>query len=853
MSDTRRDFIKKASLLAGGTGIWESLPASIKKAIAINPVQGTTFEDAEHIVFLMQENRSFDHCFGTLQGVRGFNDPRFITLPNQDPVWMQSNKNAEKYVPFHLDINDTRATWMGGLPHSWNDQVDARNDGKYDTWLEVKAAGEPYEKMPLTLGYYKREDIPFYYALADAFTVCDQHFCASLTGTSPNRSFFWSGKIRENPGSQANVYNSDTTYDRESHWKTFPERLEENDISWKVYQNELSLATTLPEENENLLANFTDNNLEWFSAYNVRFHKAHYDFLIKRITELPAEIQSLHERLKVADGEELEKVKKEHNQKKEDFARYEKEKITWSPENFEKLSDYEKNIHLRAFSTNVNDPDYHKAAPFTYDDNGVERTILLPKGDVLHQFRQDADTGKLPTVSWLVAPQYFSDHPSAPWLGAWYVSEVLDILTKDPEVWKKTIFILNYDENDGYFDIVPHFVAPRPNDSRSVNVSDGIDTTDEYVTLDEQLKIKDFDKANARDSPVGLGFRVPLVIASPWSRGGWVNSEVCDITSTLQFLEKFLTKKTGKQISEPNISDWRRVISGDLTSAFRPYGGEEIKLPKFIRRNPFVEKIYNAKFKGLPSGYDALTDAQAEEIRRNPLHSSALPRQEPGIRNSSALPYELEVDGRISADKKTFDIHFSAGNRLFGDRSAGSPFYVYAPGRYVNHNDPHQNANFESARTWNFAVRAGDQFLNQWPLKDFEDENYHLKAYGPNGFFREFSGSKNDPEITVALRYESMKGISGKLSGNVVLSFQNMSALESYTVEIFDRGYKKKARAILLRRDSPVVTESFKLADSHRWYDLSVKIKGNNLFEKRYAGRVETGEHGKTDPAMGRI
>jgi phospholipase C len=159
--DTRREFLKKASLLAGGSTIWSSLPASIQKAIAINPEPGTTFEDAEHIVFLMQENRSFDHCFGTLQGVRGFNDPRIITLPGDDPVWLQPNKDGKKYVPFRLNIKDTKATWMGGLPHSWANQTDARNNGKYNKWLEAKQPGKEYKDMPLTMGHYTREDIPF--------------------------------------------------------------------------------------------------------------------------------------------------------------------------------------------------------------------------------------------------------------------------------------------------------------------------------------------------------------------------------------------------------------------------------------------------------------------------------------------------------------------------------------------------------------------------------------------------------------------------------------------------------------------------------------------------------------------
>src|SRR3546814_1814802 len=138
----------------------------------------------------MQENRSFDHCFGSLRCVRGFNYPRAITLPNVLPVWAQSNAEGETYAPFRLDITNTKATWMGSLPHGWKDMAYARNNGKMDTWLEAKRAGNPeYRAMPLTMGYYDRKDIPFYYAFADAFTVCDQHFCSSLTGTSPNRSY----------------------------------------------------------------------------------------------------------------------------------------------------------------------------------------------------------------------------------------------------------------------------------------------------------------------------------------------------------------------------------------------------------------------------------------------------------------------------------------------------------------------------------------------------------------------------------------------------------------------------------------------------------------------------------------
>src|SRR5580698_594942 len=117
--ESRRDFLKKAALLSGGIAVWSALPESIQKALAIDPETGSTYLDAEHIVILMQENRSFDHSYGTLQGVRGFNDPRAHVLPNLNPVWLQTNSDGDTYGPFRLNIKETNITWIGGLPHSW--------------------------------------------------------------------------------------------------------------------------------------------------------------------------------------------------------------------------------------------------------------------------------------------------------------------------------------------------------------------------------------------------------------------------------------------------------------------------------------------------------------------------------------------------------------------------------------------------------------------------------------------------------------------------------------------------------------------------------------------------------------
>lgn len=188
----------------------------------------------------------------------------------------------------------------------------------------------------------------------------------------------------------------------------------------------------------------------------------------------------------------------------------------------------------------------------SYTDGKKEQTVNVPKGDIFHQFRGDVQTGKLPTVSWLVAPCRFSDHPGSPWYGAWYVSEALDILTANPEVWKKTIFVLTYDENDGYFDHVPPFVPPHSSRPDTGSLPKGMNTAAEYVTA-EQEKIRTNNPDATLDSPIGLGFRVPMVVASPWTKGGWVNSEVFDHTSSLQFLEHFLEKKTKKKLSKKTL------------------------------------------------------------------------------------------------------------------------------------------------------------------------------------------------------------------------------------------------------------------------------------------------------------
>lgn len=839
--DSRRDFLKKAALLAGGAAAVNVLPPSIQRAMAINPALGSSFLDAEHIVILMQENRSFDHCFGALRGVRGFNDPRAMRLPDNRSAFLQTDAKGNTYAPFRLDINNTKITWMGSLPHSRASQVDANNLGKYDKWLTAKKSGtKEYQHMPLTLGYYNREDLPFHYGMADAFTVCDQSFCSAMTSTTPNRSFFWTGKItsEKNGIPKANIRNDDFAYGTMP-WKTFPELLEENGIAWNFYQNETSCTGGFVGEERAWLSNYGCNLLEFFKAYNVKFSEYYVKNLQKQVDTLPAQITKLQLE-KPADEAATAKKIAAIKAKQTALDTAVAELSQWNKESFEKLSPKEKALYNRAFVKNTADPNWRDLEELVYNDNGVERKVKVPKGDLLHQFRTDVNTGKLPTVSWLAAPQNFSDHPSAPWYGAWYVSEVLDILTKNPEVWKKTIFISTYDENDGYFDHVPPFSISDNNKPGTGKVSAGIETELEHVRLEHELK-HGITKGAAREGAVGLGFRIPMVIASPWSRGGKVCSEVFDHTSTLQFLETFVNKKYKKNIHLDNISAWRRTICGDLTSAFTPFNGDKLEPLPFLNRNKKVEGIYNAKFKGEPGNFKSLSADEAAKLSDAPILLGA---QEKGVRPSTALPYELYSHGTLSADKKSFEISLTAGNKVFGKNAAGAPFTVIAPGKF---ND--ETSKNEIARNWYFAAKAGDTLSYNWPIAAFEDSKYHLRVQGPNGYYREFMGDANHPQLTISCNYEKSRISAAKPTGNVLVNVVNTDS-KPVTVIINDNSYKTGSLSKLIAPNSSADIK-LDLTKSHHWYDFSVKLKGYDTFEQHFAGRVETGIEGKTDPLMG--
>ncbi|MDR6463589.1 phosphocholine-specific phospholipase C [Chryseobacterium sediminis] len=776
----RREFLEKSSLLLAGLGTSSVLHPSILKALAIDPAAQSTFYDAEHVVILMQENRSFDHAFGALKGVRGFLDKRAFVKQDGHSVFFQKNDEGKYASPARLDLRNTKSTWMSSLPHSWADQQKALNKGKYDQWLQAKASGnKDYKNIPLTLGYYNREDLPFYYQLADAFTIFDQYFCSSLTGTTPNRLFLWSGTLREqqNGKVKANVVNENIDYDkaRQAKWKSFPEILEQQNVSWRIYQNEISLPKGMSGEQEAWLSNFTDNPIEWFSKFNVKFSKGYYQNIPNIIAYLKQEIEK--------NPQQKERLESMLTEVQEDQVKY-------HPDNYSKLSKEEKNLHEKAFTTNVNDPDYWKLE-IGKDENG-ER-LVVPEGDVLFQFRKDVEEKKLPLVSWLVAPEHFSDHPGSPWYGAWYISEVLNILTKDPETWKKTIFIINYDENDGYFDHVLPFAPPvNPSQPVDMNGKEGVEYVDQSQEYMSDPSLKNYEKI---EGTVGLGYRVPMIIASPWTKGGFVNSEVSDHTSVLQFLENFIMKKYKKNVHIDNISEWRRAMCGDLTSAFN---SSSVKAPQmnYLDQKEYAKTINAAKNKPVPD---------LKWYSENELNGNLLEIQEKGLKPSNPLPYHFHVNLEGEHIKMT------------NLKENGVPLLIYDRTQF-NNNNYHFSYALYSKQELSHAVHSGA---------------YDYEVFGPNGFFRKFKGN-NISELEVILVNMTSK--------NQVELIIRTHKKKNASIHLEDL-YSKTQKTIKVQKPEEKIM--IDLEKYKGWYDL--KLTFNDCLW-HFAGRVETGKVSVSDP-----
>jgi len=246
---SRRALLTGATALTGaayGAGV---LPVSLRRALAASLASPprARLSDIEHIVILMQENRSFDHYFGAMPGVRGFADPAAIRLPGGRPVFCQpvSHHPQGYLLPFHFDTKTTSSQATPGTDHLWPSQHQAWNGGKMDSWIAAK--GE------YTMGYFGRADIPFHWALAEAFTICDNYYCSVLGPTNPNRLYMWTGMIDPAGTGGGPVIDDTPAFNNVIlSWTTYPERLQRAGISWQVYQEE---------------DNFDDNALAWFTQY----------------------------------------------------------------------------------------------------------------------------------------------------------------------------------------------------------------------------------------------------------------------------------------------------------------------------------------------------------------------------------------------------------------------------------------------------------------------------------------------------------------------------------------------------------------------------------------------------------
>jgi phospholipase C len=253
----------------------------------------------------------------------------------------------------------------------------------------------------------------------------------------------------------------------------------------------------------------------------------------------------------------------------------------------------------------------------------------------------------------------------------------------------------------------------------------------------------------------------------------------------------------------------------------------------------------------VPSDFKLLTKEEIAVINNDPHSSPYMPQQEKGIRPSCALPYELYAEAKLNADKTAVEIQFTADNKVFGNEAAGAPFNVYAPGSYL-HQKENEKPTFEPVRTWAYGLTAGDSLTDAWPIKEFEDKNYHLRVYGPNGFFRELIGNPKDPDLEIACGYQPSTTGGKKLSGNIELTVDNMSRKDR-EIEIIDHAYKTGDQKLVVKGSTKGTALTIDLGKSYGWYDFSVKITGNKNYERRYAGRVETGETSYSDPFMGKV
>ena len=707
----RRQFIKSMTAVGAASAAASSPYLQIIRQALAMPGNGATgtIADVEHIVILMQENRSFDHYFGTMAGVRGFDDPFTQPLPDGRSIWEQAHTQTDQpriVMPFHLDETVGNAQRADSTPHSAASTHLAFDDGKKDRW--------PNHKTENAMGYYTEAELPVQFALAKAFTLCDSYFSSLNSPTGPNRIMLWTGSsdpFGQNGGpAYENGYMGLGPSSEGYTWTTYPERLEAAGVSWKVYVDAQDY--------------YEDNPLVGFSAFR------------------------------------------------------------------------------RANEAMGNDPDGSPYPPYRESDNEIDPLYkgvanTMPNGGMLETFKADVSEGRLPAVSWIVAPKAYCEHPaeSAPVQGAWYTMEVLKTLVENPEVWRKTAFFVMFDENDGYFDHLPQPAAPSFNPDHSFAGDSTEDTRSEYFG--------DY-------AVTGLGPRVPMTVISPWSCGGWVNSEVFDHTSVIRFMEK----RFG--IEAPQISAYRRAVCGDLTSCFDFSGSRHAP----VINAPDLDRAQA----------DALTNAQSElpYIPVPPVSQQRMPRQVPGTLPSRALPYALHVDATVAANRDKVMLTF---------RNIGSQAAVF-------HVCDKRHLDLIPRR---YTVGAGKQIAGEWSIADADEGHYDLWVLGPNGFHRAFSGRVSADPFLAAPEIR----LSYDVAANAVIA-----SLENTGGVACEFSAKANAYSSATPRTATVApgehaTLQWAVSDYGNWYDFTVDVPAFAGFQRRFAGRLENGHDLISDPAMG--
>ncbi|MGW5732729.1 MULTISPECIES: phosphocholine-specific phospholipase C [Streptomyces] len=689
---SRRRLMAVGGGAVGAAAVGSFLPPSLQLALAQDRTgpRGGGLGSIEHVVILMQENRSFDHYFGALRGVRGFGDRNAVRLPGGTSVFEQPGA-LRTVLPF--PVREAAAAqkkdlqYIGALDHSWSGGAKAWHDGWSDGWITAKTAA--------TMAYYTREDIPLHYELADTFTVCDAYHSSIHTSTSPNRNHLWSGKTGYEANGKRAVGND--AYDEGKHpgydWGTYAERLEKAGVSWQTYTE---------------WENFTDNQIEFFTTFKAIARKVLAKTGLTFMEAFYAQVRD------AKDDAERQKL------------------LATLEEGVATLTKAERSLFER----------------------GLRR---VPTGKLAEEFAKDVADGKLAKVSYLVPSALDSEHPSvsSPIHSATIVYKVLDALASHPEVWRRTAVFINYDENDGFFDHVP---PPVPG-------------TGSAEDQEERWEGK----------PTGLGVRVPMLVVSPWTVGGYVCSEVFDHTSVVRFLEKW----TG--VKEPNISAWRRKVTGDLTGAFDFRRGH---------RRPEVEQP------------GAIPEFSGRWAPQPPLKQS-MPVQEPGTRRARPLPYQPDAYAEPGKNGA-----LSVRLRNGGSSSAHFALYPYA-GEFTA--PQHQDV-----------VRAGSWTV---PVKDA----YAFTVTGPNGFRREFAGGKDGgARLTSAItRRELHVTLANRGRKDLVFTVEPLGYVD-------ERDVRKRTRTVRVKAGSSR-TIAWHTDHEHGWYDIRATASGEPAFRRRLMGHIEDG------------